>query len=357
MVFNSLEQLFSEITRPTDGRSGTSSRKSEVITLEYSRHIEEKKSMPHTTTGVYAICWEMTKHRRFFGTVRPGDSSFFIQQPYPAGALTQLHTHNYIELTYVISGSFSQIIHGTEVEFGAGELCLIDKNCVHQDILSDRDAKIIFIGISKEMFRRITDGTSATDDRIINFLQSALLTQKDLLQYLSFTPYDTDDRRMSNTIGQLLSELCEPDTASPLICEGLLIRIFTLLSSAYDFSLSRELLKEKNWLIYEEITDYIRENYRDVSLPRLCDRFHFQQDYFARMLKKQTGMTFISYVQDVRLSEAKQRLLTTDASIEDIAEAVGYENKGYFYKIFTKKYGITPAKMRNQAVALTTVNR
>ena len=75
------------------------------------------------------------------------------------------------------------------------------------------------------------------------------------------------------------------------------------------------------------------------------------------MLKKQTGMTFIAYVQDVRLSEAKQRLLTTDDSIEDIAEAVGYENKGYFYKIFTKKYGITPAKMRNQAVALANVNR
>ena len=42
---------------------------------------------------------------------------------------TQLHTHDYLELAYIVSGEFSQKILGKTITFREGELCLIDKNC------------------------------------------------------------------------------------------------------------------------------------------------------------------------------------------------------------------------------------
>ena len=317
-----------------------------LISLEYSRHVEERKKYPlDGSQPVFAVCWELNENRNIYGTLRPLAMPYLVSKRFPKGCKTQLHTHDYIELGYVISGTFRQSIMGKDVEFLEGDLCLIDKNCVHPDYLDGTDAKVMFMGISKEVFEDIMN-RKYPNDRILQFLQSALLQQKSVLQYLHFKPYEGSNEKMQECMGLLLRELDKFDGASDLICRGLLVRIFMLLGTEYEFSMSRELKKAKNWLFYEEITDYIKNNYRDVSLEELCDKFHFQQDYFARLLKKQTGMTFIAYVQNIRLEEAKRLLLETDMAVEEISEAVGYLNKGYFYRIFEKKYGCTPAKMR-----------
>ena len=61
---------------------------------------------------------------------------------------TQMHSHEYLELFYVIDGEYHQKILGREYVFQKGELCLIDKNCHHQEILDDGSSTILFIGIT-----------------------------------------------------------------------------------------------------------------------------------------------------------------------------------------------------------------
>ena len=103
-----------------------------------------------------------------------------------------------------------------------------------------------------------------------------------------------------------------------------------------------------NLLLYEEITSYIREHYRDVSIGQLVEQFHFQEDYFNRLLKAKTGKTYTEYVQEIRLTKAAELLIGTPQSIEQIADLVGYQNKGYFYKIFVERYQMTPAQFRRE---------
>ena len=57
-------------------------------------------------------------------------------------------------------------------------------------------------------------------------------------------------------------------------------------------------------------------------------------------------MTYSAYVQQIRLEKAEHLLISSEKTIEEIAENVGYNNKGYFYKIFQEKYGMTPSKFR-----------
>ena len=80
----------------------------------------------------------------------------------------------------------------------------------------------------------------------------------------------------------------------------------------------------------------------------LSEHFHFHEDYFNRMIKSKTGMTYTQYVQNLRLKEAEKLLLHTDLTIDEVAAKVGYQNKGYFYKIFVQKNYLTPAKYRNE---------
>ena len=113
-------------------------------------------------------------------------------------------------------------------------------------------------------------------------------------------------------------------------------------------SLSKEERKTMNWIIFEEISDYIRSHYATVTIQELVREFHFQEDYFNRLIKNKTGMTYSAYVQKFRLEKAEQLLRVTSMTIEDITEAVGYHNKGYFYKIFQERFGMTPSQYRKR---------
>lgn len=69
---------------------------------------------------------------------------------------------------------------------------------------------------------------------------------------------------------------------------------------------------------------------------------------FKRRFRKATGYTPIDYVQELRLSRARQLLEQTRQAIDDIAEDVGYENPAYFRKLFKRKVGITPGAYRRK---------
>lgn len=61
--------------------------------------------------------------------------------------------------------------------------------------------------------------------------------------------------------------------------------------------------------------------------------------------KKITGKTLNAYIVEKRL-ERVATLLTTNLPIARIAESVGFNNYSYFYKAFTKVYGMSPADYR-----------
>ena len=77
----------------------------------------------------------------------------------------------------------------------------------------------------------------------------------------------------------LIDELKKYDDASPFICQGLLLRIFKILGTKYDFSLSKQTRKKMNMILFEEITQFITENLADISIQMLVSEFHFQKDY------------------------------------------------------------------------------
>ena len=97
------------------------------------------------------------------------------------------------------------------------------------------------------------------------------------------------------------------------------------------------------------IEKYINDNYKIIDRKHLFEIFHYNKNYFYEIIKKNTGMTFIEYIQDVRVTKAAELLSNTDRSIISISEAVGYNNTAYFYKIFKKKHKITPKEYRMRA--------
>ena len=69
---------------------------------------------------------------------------------------------------------------------------------------------------------------------------------------------------------------------------------------------------------------------------------------FKRRFQQATGMPPLEYVHTLRLEEAKQLLESSDASIEAIANEIGYEDPGFFSRLFRRKVSLTPAQYRRR---------
>lgn len=94
---------------------------------------------------------------------------------------------------------------------------------------------------------------------------------------------------------------------------------------------------------------WIAEHYHEpapvtamVRLSGLAERS------FKRRFAQATGMSPLDYVHTLRLEEAKQMLEATEATVESIAGEVGYEDAGFFSRLFRRQVQLTPAQYRKR---------
>ncbi|WP_027086536.1 response regulator transcription factor [Cohnella panacarvi] len=98
----------------------------------------------------------------------------------------------------------------------------------------------------------------------------------------------------------------------------------------------------------ERLLAYMQTNYmEDLSLDHLADRMKLHPNYISSLFKKETGDTFVNYLNALRIREA-QKLLRAQPhlTVSAIGERVGYDTKHYFTKVFKKYTGTTPGTYR-----------
>lgn len=101
--------------------------------------------------------------------------------------------------------------------------------------------------------------------------------------------------------------------------------------------------------LMQKAISYIEDNFNKlIMLSDIAESVHLSPIYFHKLFKIYTGKTPAEFLLNKRISAAKIYLLTTDFSIEDIAEKSGFSSLAYFDYKFKKISGITPTKYRKQ---------
>ncbi|MBW5445265.1 response regulator [Cohnella sp. CFH 77786] len=98
----------------------------------------------------------------------------------------------------------------------------------------------------------------------------------------------------------------------------------------------------------KRILAYMEANYNSVlSLDHLADKMDLHPNYISSLFKKETGDTFVHYLNALRIREARKLLRAQrHLLVSAIGQQVGYENKHYFTKVFKKYTGVTPSEYR-----------
>ncbi len=189
---------------------------------------------------------------------------------------------------------------------------------------------------------------SALDDVFTMFEQS-YLTSGDAVGYLARLQY-----YISDFIDEMGMADMEPFEKLALSTEP---RKFRQLDEARVFF--RELIGEFETQIscrrkgaalsrIDRAKTIISERFSDkaFSLQDICAELYLSTSQFSALFKEGTGHTFVEYLTEVRMDEARKLLKTTDMKSYEIAEQVGYQDPRYFSSIFKKVTGLTTTEFR-----------
>jgi len=107
---------------------------------------------------------------------------------------------------------------------------------------------------------------------------------------------------------------------------------------------------DKQELLVVKINDIIEKEYTEASfsLDYLADSIGISTAYMCRLYKLYTGTTITDRLSFLRMKKARELLLETQLSVNEVAERVGYSNATYFYRVFKKENGVTPKEFRRK---------
>jgi AraC-like DNA-binding protein len=284
-----------------------------------------------------AFCSFLLRHR--FGNNRIS---------FEEGLLTPLHCHNFIELGYVAEGHLKQHIAGKDYVFNQGEMFLINKDITHGEYLYWKNMTILFLNISNAFFDKSMNHRDLVDRESNGFIRHFMIDKNQEYCFIRFIPRGGKaPSQIPGLFEEIRAELRKPRAGSFHIVIGLVERLLSLLPSEYTFFIEPNSRRAAGERLFEQLHYYMEDHHPDVTMKDLIAVFGHNRDFFNRLIKRHMGMTYSAFLRSIRLDKAALLLKTTDLPVEEVSLRVGYEDPGYFYKIFRGRFNRNPGAMRN----------
>jgi len=117
---------------------------------------------------------------------------------------------------------------------------------------------------------------------------------------------------------------------------------------AHDYRVFYELpeqIKNNTDIMILDLKNYIEENInKNITLEELSARVHINKTYFVKRFKILFGVTPIRFIMNMRIEKSKQLILDNSLSMQQIAEAVGFNSLHYFSAAFKQSEGVSPTE-------------
>lgn len=245
----------------------------------------------------------------------------------------------YISLL-IIYGVVSVNIDSKIIKLVEGTIILLRNGSNIKYSLDEKNSKICVINFTKEFFDSNLKAQMADCPILYDFIR--LDTKK--IEYLVFdvTNYDI----VNKYLNFLLYEITRINEKNEKLVKAALVLFLTNLHNIHKDSL---IISESSMMENYDVgrwLKYMVDNYSTVSLNSMAKAFNFNPTYFSLKFKILANDSFSNKLREIKLEKAKWLLITTDLSVQNISEIIGFKEKSYFFRIFKKRYGMTPLKYR-----------
>ena len=252
------------------------------------------------------------------------------------------HTHNYIEVIYMCSGSTHHVIDGKDAFLQGGEVLLLNQKAVQEIYPAGMDDVAVNFIVLPEFFDCGLKMMGEEKNLLRDFVIDCLKGENGAAGYIQFKVADI--LPIQNLLENLIWSIWHRQPNKRSINQITMGLLFLQLMNYTDRMETGFGNRQQGVMI--SVLGYVEEHYRDGELSKLARLLHYDLYWLSREIKKITGKNYTELVQEKRLNQAVYLLEHTTMSVMDIGMSVGYDNISYFHRIFQKRYGMTPRKYR-----------
>ena len=235
------------------------------------------------------------------------------------------HTHNHMELFFIIGGKGQFLIEDQLHPVNVNNLVIINPNVVHTEVsLNAQPLEYIVLGI--EGIQLATSNTSNGQFSILDHYESV---------------------EISGCLRNILREMEQKNTGYEDVCQAymeiLIIRLMrstalAVPSESQVISVNRQCAAVRR---------YIDLHFKEaLTLEQLAEEGHMNKFYLSHAFKREFGVSPINYMISKRIEESKYLLAETDLSMTQIAQLLGFSSLSYFSQVFRRTQSVTPMEYR-----------
>ena len=241
------------------------------------------------------------------------------------------HTHNFVEIIYILNGEGLHIIKGCEIPLKKGDAFVIGTADSHS-ILPLGDANTF-------QWANCLIDCSVIEENMYSDIAPEKIAKTLNNQYIQF---------LVNSLEQ------EYQNKAPFYQECMIGYTVALIgqirrSLQFDGEKNDEFLPLENRkdMYIMEAVNYIHENYSEkIKLANIATSIGISQGYLERIFREERTTSPIEYTNIYRIEQACQMLINTDISIYDICLKIGFNDIKNFYQIFKRQIGTSPGAYR-----------
>lgn len=253
------------------------------------------------------------------------------------------HSHSFYEILYVLNGSCLNVVDGQALPLRTGDVCVIPPDVIHS-ISVNSDSLILNILLRESTFTEVFSSFLVSSSVLADFFKEIIYSSR-YKKYLLFHTFQ--DQEIQNQILQMYGEQLQNQPYSEQIMTGQLFIFLGKLLQKHENSVEYPTSYANRISSVPQITNYIRQNCRNVTLESCGKAFHFSPQYISALLTKYTGKNFSTLRTEARMRLASQLLIESSVSIQELGHVLGYSDPDYFMKVFKKYYSCTPSIYRN----------
>lgn len=249
------------------------------------------------------------------------------------GTFQNTHFHQDVEIIYALEGKVNVKVESESFNLKKGDILLINANKRHS--LKELEEELLFA------------------DFHINFSMLTEILKTNQVLFWCNTVVDKNESygQLRKVLDRILNRYYEREKEGELYLNSIYYEAVYLLCSYFIVKADDSRLKDHNTpdgsRIFE-IQNYVQANYqKQLSLNDLAKQLYLSNAYLSKYIKKRFGVSFLEYVNNIRLFHAMDEMLYSDKKITRIALDNGFPTTAAFNKVFKEVYHMTPSAYRS----------
>lgn len=256
--------------------------------------------------------------------------------------LTTPHWHKEIEIIWIRSGTVNLGVSDHPILAVKGDVIVIGSGELHYVLASAQSKRLVF-QFDFSLFQELTIMKNTGDSLFEMFASIENNSQL----------WDPDiHRKVVELLENINEEYERKEIGYSYAIKGYLCTLITLFyrslkDTRTSLAAQNELQSHQVLQTMDDLFRYVEEHYAQViRLEDVAEHIGFSTYYFTKFFKKNTGKTFINFLNEYRIEKAKWILLNEDLPILELMERTGFVSTKTFYRVFKQVTGSSPSQFK-----------